>query len=389
MIPQAVTARKPGAVFICISTLHVLNAIEVRHHWRIPEDQCVLIVLPRIGGGQADLSAAIELVKWNRVIRLQADPVYDHAAPIRERLLQAWRLGRAIQHWQMHIKPFRGCHTLCFPHLNKIAIKRMLAWLRPQHLILIDDGTLSMRLLNSVSGFPEYDPITEFAEFHQLPVDGQALRRRFIFSLFGALNVWHGLLVNGLHARRYTLFSTFAEAAPLGVASVRNTYAWLKERSARRGKSDATVHFLGAPLVERDGVTWEQYSGWLRMVRDAYRPYRFVYYLHPVESDAFGQRISELLSCEVRREVLPYEAVFALSERRPRVVVSWFCSALENILVLSDKVPRVEAFRIPRSEQTDTATFRSARDFYRRYKNSKAIKLRSLSGVAWTRRVSG
>src|SRR5690554_4986854 len=149
-------------VFICISSLHVLNAIEARYHWRLNPESCVLLLLPRVDDRRDALEEIIGMVPWGEVLYIENDPKFDFEVSLGEQFSSAKRLYLAIRKWRKILRPWKRCSLLCMPCLNNSMMKRLHAWLRPDTLILTDDGTLTGRVLYKRRSYLEYDPIEDY-----------------------------------------------------------------------------------------------------------------------------------------------------------------------------------------------------------------------------------
>ncbi|MEX0870807.1 MAG: hypothetical protein WD609_03955 [Aquisalimonadaceae bacterium] len=157
-----------------------------------------------------------------------------------------------------------------------------------------------------------------------------------------------------------------------------NRLTWLRERITATREVSNEVHFLGAPLVERDGVSEARYLSWLTKIRDGHPGRDFVYVLHPSESESFAQRISMNLDMITRRYDLPYEVELCLMRSRPSVIASWFCSALDNLAAAGIPDLLLQAYRLPpvklpRRKQRQAVIFEAAEQFYRRHEGGGRV----------------
>lgn len=187
------------------------------------------------------------------------------------------------------------------------------------------------------------------------------------------------------YPRAQTYF-TVAETWPLPPGRWEpNRLGWLRDRLEELSPDASELHFLGAPLVERDGVPFADYIDWLRRVQqDSTDGRKMVYVPHPRESEEFLGRLSKGLEIEIRSLGLPYEIALATMQRRPAVVASWFCSALEHLEVVGLPGLQLVAYRIPAFKSTlskkrkanQAAIFRAADAFYRRHESGSGIDVR-------------
>ncbi|GIZ11942.1 hypothetical protein NCCP436_13580 [Pseudomonas sp. NCCP-436] len=158
---------------------------------------------------------------------------------------------------------------------------------------------------------------------------------------------------------------------------------WFRERLRNSETDESLVHFLGAPLVERDGVPEAAYIRWLKNLIAHYDGKRFVYILHPRESNDWGKKLAQQLNIPVVRQQLPYEIELCMMRKRPQVVASWFCSALDNLGNCG--VPNLElvAYRLPKvklaeDKQRQGKILEAAELFYRRHEGGDKVSVREI-----------
>jgi len=183
------------------------------------------------------------------------------------------------------------------------------------------------------------------------------------------------------------VYFSIYEIWPLAPARwVRNEQPWFRERLKNSECDEGLVHFLGAPLVERDGIAERAYLDWLRNLMAHYEGKRFIYILHPRESVDWGNKLSHALNMRVLRQKLPYEIELCMMPRRPKVVASWFCSALDNLGNCA--VPNLElvAFRLPKvrlaeDKQRQGKILEAAELFYRRHEQGDKVRVLDIPGA--------
>jgi len=185
---------------------------------------------------------------------------------------------------------------------------------------------------------------------------------------------------------RQVYFSMY-EIWPLAPARwVRNEQPWFKSKLTESLPDMELVHFLGAPLVERDGIGEAAYLEWLRNLIAYYEGKRFVYILHPRESNEWGQKLSRLLRIPVIRQKLPYEIELCMMPKRPHVVASWFCSALDNLGNCAIANLELVAYRLPKvqlaaDKQRQGKILEAAELFYRRHAGGDKVSVREIPGA--------
>lgn len=187
--------------------------------------------------------------------------------------------------------------------------------------------------------------------------------------------IWHGrILKNRINLPRAQSIFTVYDLFPVnGVQVVRNDQSMLRKAMEGKDRDASQVHFLGAPFVERDGMSEALYINWLKTIRGEYpESAHFIYLLHPRESDAFGARLKKALEVDVTRFGLPYELELMRMEAAPSVIASWFCTALDNLAVANPPGMQLVSYRLPpfgqmKLKPRQKPIFDSADEFYRRH----------------------
>jgi hypothetical protein len=140
-------------------------------------------------------------------------------------------------------------------------------------------------------------------------------------------------------------FSAYRIEVPPRTTYRHNAYDRLRRQIAP-GRVDSLVLILGQPLIEDGYVSEEVYLSLLRRLASEYSDYTVVYVPHKRER-APSQRVVSQLGLQVERYVDPIEIVLATGRRSPRVLTSFFCSALENARLMFGDAMSLSALRIP------------------------------------------
>lgn len=143
---QALTAsdshatRKPQAVFICNSPLHVYNAIQAAAHWGLDTANCIL-VLKVITEKIALPSLLEELVSWQEVVRIEPFPVPPRlkATGFKKNIIQY----RFFRDWQKRLDTAIGCRYVFLCHNRQEDNQVIASYLQARELVWLEDGTLS------------------------------------------------------------------------------------------------------------------------------------------------------------------------------------------------------------------------------------------------------
>ncbi|WP_395505116.1 hypothetical protein [Ectopseudomonas hydrolytica] len=139
----------PLTVFICNTSLHIMNAMDACVAFNIDAASAWLVIKTVPAAPANSIKPVVELAPWGRVIWVGDVPVEGRGffSFIRYQLAQ-YKYYRA---WQQELKKARGVSRV-FLSFNRMIANRIIAsWLRPREVVWLDDGTLSYALaLDSV-----------------------------------------------------------------------------------------------------------------------------------------------------------------------------------------------------------------------------------------------
>lgn len=175
---------------------------------------------------------------------------------------------------------------------------------------------------------------------------------------------------------RQTIYSVYDLFPVNGIRVVENDQSLLRSSLDSKEVNCSLVHFLGAPFVERDSMNETLYFSMLEAIRKSYsNDVRFVYLLHPRESNGFGAKIKKRLGFEVYRYALPYELELIRMQETPSVIASWFCTAFDNLSKANSAKVKLLSYRLPpfktlNLKLAQKPIFDAAEDFYRRHSTS-------------------
>ncbi|WP_051076742.1 hypothetical protein [Thioalkalivibrio sp. ALgr3] len=411
------------AVAIVNSPMHVWQIREACAHWGVPLQDVWVVVFKQTSVNGETLERTLdEIGDWGRVFWLATPPTLRTGLP---GLASVLRRERHRADWQRHLAGARGPRFV-MAALNRLPVNRQVAaWLGGEELIWLDDGTMTPTLVSMDAARVAGMPAKRKAGRNQGRKGGTRRRsiwhrfRRLISGIPGVVWLWRRIgprgagLIRGAdvwlqrhrglppwtaptmeldplalkraYPRPQTYF-TVAETWPLPPGRWEpNRLGWLRDRLEESSPDAGELHFLGAPLVERDGVPFADYIDWLRRVQqDSSDGREMVYVPHPWESEEFLGRVAKELDIEIRSLGLPYEIALATMQRRPAVVASWFCSALEHLEVVGLPDLQLVAYRIPAFKSTlskkrkanQAAIFGAADAFYRRHESGSGIDVR-------------
>jgi hypothetical protein len=202
--------------------------------------------------------------------------------------------------------------------------------------------------------------------------------------------IWHVKILKNFISlpKKQSIFTVYNLFPINGVKVVRNTQPLLRQHLSSKPIDVTAVHFLGAPFVERDKIDQSLYFSWLSHIKNELpEGAKFLYLLHPRESDEFGAIIKKDLGIDVVRYALPYELELMRMESLPGVIASWFCTALDNLAFASTGGLKLISYRLPEFEilnikPNQKPIFDAAEDFYRRHSGpDSAVEVREIPSL--------
>lgn len=188
--------------------------------------------------------------------------------------------------------------------------------------------------------------------------------------------------ISGVVENEVTWFTRYVDSAKHANVKYRENYISYTRQlvsSKERSKGQpAWTAILGQPLVERGGVTFDTY---IRGVRLACRESVGVaiYIPHWRESPQFVERLRSAVDIETRTYKLPFEIAYVESKEPPARVVSFFSSAIENLIGMGFCDTQYEALRIPIEEIKQVQMRQYAQDAYQRFERNPNIRVRDLA----------
>jgi hypothetical protein len=140
-------------------------------------------------------------------------------------------------------------------------------------------------------------------------------------------------------------FTAYDIDARDGDQVVKNDYLHLRKQTAHHVRRDY-VFFLGQSLIEDKWIEKKVYFEYLKKVRSSFAGKDLFYIPHPRESCETVSYIENSIGFKIRRIDLPIEYHIALNDDKPKVLASFFCSALVNCLIIYEHLLKSKAFYI-------------------------------------------
>jgi hypothetical protein len=334
-------------VFVVDNPFQLLNAVEAVHALALTRNHLVIIAEP---GPHHSFARLVRPEDWESVhyLSLTVDADRFHFPLLGARLASAVTQGcRRLMRLQRRrrldraIARFRNVRGLFLGHYwaeHKPFMRHVANTLSHAELYLVDDGTDII----DINERRKLAPPPAVADVAPSPVRG-GFWRRIAAALRARYYDW-----NVAEAPSLTFFSAYDLQVRAGDHLIRNDYRHLRSLAAAAGPA-AGVYFLGQCLAEDRYMEEAVYLEYLRQAREHLGGEEILYVPHPRQAPGLIQRIRELPGFRIVSFDVPIEFALVINGRAPRILASFFCSALESCrLVLGDGLPTVAFLISPR-----------------------------------------
>lgn len=345
-------------LFILDTPLQLLNSIEARHHFRNRPSDLVLLLWP--GWSPRTFHTLLNQLDWNSVTWISMDATRPNH---RYRIL-GYKLSDQINEYRWTYRQFARRTRLDTilkqsGHVDRLVVGNLLqeyfqyVAMRVPHseLIAVDDGTDTLRVaeqrFNNECAVVEEHPHNYFKRAKRY------IRKRWV--------EW-----DTAQPKSVCFFTAYDIEPPPQDHIVRNNYRWLRERAAG-SVLDNSVYFLGQPLIEDGYLREASYFDYLDRACRYFGGMPLVYIPHKRESAKTVEGVKQKIGLPVTRFDDPIEVALAFGKTRPKVLASFFCSALENCSILFGNTMEALAFYLPKDIQLfDDSPSEDIYDYFRR-----------------------
>jgi len=324
-------------IFLVKSPLQLLNAVEAKHHFRIDDDDCILVIMGDRKSYPQLMSLSAVNQQWrnvlliNNISLLPGNPLkgqnmgHGYVNSRRKTLLRSsfftiWRLNRLAKFLENVERIFIGDY-------NYVYMRHMINTVRHKHTVLLDDGTATVEVARMRLEM-------EFDE----PAYNVKKRAKLVAKQF-----FQGL--KSKPPEKLCFFTAFELEVNLNDKIVKNYFQFLKNESQSLALIDS-VYFLGSPLVETGVMIKQGYLDQLSMVNDFFKGKEVVYVAHRREDKEKLAQIQKELNMKICIFDYPIEYQVAILGPTPKVVASFICSALDNLRVIMDKKLKIISFKL-------------------------------------------
>lgn len=324
-------------IFLVKSPLQLLNAIEAKHHYQLQADDCYLLVM-------ADRKSFPQLIQqveasgeWLHVVPIYRVPLWfsdpwreldetDDLLQQRDTLLRSSffnirRLNRLARHGGEVGYVFIGDN-------NNIYMRHFAHVVSHRQSVLLDDGTSTLDIAcQRLQGVRQRKPA-------RISKRLKRLAKRWLQGL------------RDEQPEQVEFFTVYNIEVSASDRRVKNDFRFLR-RHAQTLKQSDDVYFLGSPLSEVGLMDEEEYLCQLGRVRAHWPDAAMVYVAHRRESVEKLKQIETQLSMAVRLFDFPIEYQIAVLGPRPRQIISFFTSALDNLHQILGEDIHISACRLP------------------------------------------
>lgn len=336
----------PVNVFLIETPLQLLNAIEAKNYFKLfnnhllvrlgegPQETLKSLVLERDWDGVHYITFYNKTMKFEfgllgqRISKRIQGYCYDYQQYLNRKKLDsiAISLGRAKN---IFLGNYIGNRKL----YDVIYMRHFANTLKHDKLYILDDGTDIMQVNEERKNvrLRNESPKGSDSFFSRLK---EMYRKNFID--------W-----NHSDADSVTFFSAYDMNVGSNDYLIRNEYKYLRKIAAKVNPSDE-IFFLGQWLIGDRYMREEYYLDYLRKVKEYFAGEKLVYIPHPRESFNIINKIKESLGLEIKQFNVPIEYEISIRGNIPKVLASFFSSALQNChMILGQKVKIISFYLAP------------------------------------------
>jgi hypothetical protein len=337
-------------VFFIETPLQLVNAIEAKHALELTDNHVVILLSdiypvglfrPLLGDEQWDSAQYVDsrVPARHALHRLRDHPSQRIRSYYETTELRDLRKRLDALAGSLGVADALVLGNYCLDHMRHFANA-----LSHEKLILIDDGTTTL----------------DIADDRRRYAAGRSprVRRSRTDALVNFLIGWRlG------HRDRATFFTVYDMDVGSADTLVRHSYDYLRGR-ASEFECNGEVLFLGQTIYY-EGISEDAYLDELRRVGAHFAGDTLVYAPHKGEKPDRVERIRQELGWEIRRYDAPIEYQLAMRGPLPRILASFYSSALENCrLIFGSRLMIESVYLDPGLVPRAAAFVRSVYDYY-------------------------
>ena len=324
--------------------LQLLNAIEAKNNFNLKV--CALVIFTTPGIDIKHFSSIINEESWEEIYYF--DPNMRWPAPALRSLKSLRRFIGFMEQWKRRsrldrfFRRFRNVKNIVLGHYGQIHFLHIANILQAPNCILVDDGTDSLWVARK--RFYSAKHIKD-ARKESISIAWRAKR----------MVTKH---VHWMTQQRATLtfFSSYRLELPPQDQLVENSYAVARKRTVSQRVEERCI-FIGQALVEDGYLERGEFESLLLAIKGQLSPDTMVYVPHPREVKPLLQESLAKLGIDMQPLEMPIEHFLMFSDTLPKVVASFFSSALDNCRLIWGGRMRIVAFRIPENSLSKQQAF--------------------------------
>jgi len=324
-------------LFILRSPLQIINAIELIGHFKLTNN-IVILIFNSLDNNTQQIEELMAQAKWEKVIRLESTK--------KSKLLQYVKLIRKLQkdeYKYLIIGNYGTIQKIMIPNLSK------------EKVFYIDDGTETIATYNN---YIKKNKLNKY-DFREL---------RF--------------LAFGLKVRikdKINLFTYFDLESVNGIEVIKNNLLFLKKNNLSKLERTNDIYFIGQPLDDVQVLEIEDYVNVLEAISRFYNK-KIIYTPHRSESKNLQKSIDSIDSnlLEVIKPNIPIELYFLKQNIYPRMIVSYFSTALSTLKIIYDEID-IKVIKIPYEKIKNKKYYNDfLEDYYKKVKPDSIIMFKEL-----------
>lgn len=348
-------------VFLIETPLQMLNAIEARAHFRGNRNFLEILTSPPF-----PCEVFLPLIEegvWDEIRYMTIRDEGDMRASdprltkLRKKVEEYHRYYKQLQYRQALDKVAKSLGRVERLFLGSYLQSYMRHFANKVHyekLLVLDDGTDTLRVNE---------------ERKKVKLEGKVRGFNRIKEVAHA--IFHDW--NAGDVERMIFFSTFDLQVADRDILIKNDYAYLRSLvSGARRRNE--VFFLGQPLIEDGYLTAAKYKEYLSAVQRHFKGEDIVYFPHRRESGKSAEDLASELGLTVRRTDVPIEYELTVRGNVPKVLASFFCSALDNCRLMLNGELMIKAFQIRQDDLLCVKDF--VEDIYEYFRQKEGPKFR-------------
>ncbi|NOQ90418.1 MAG: hypothetical protein GQ549_05685 [Gammaproteobacteria bacterium] len=315
------------SVFLVKTPLQLLNALEARYHFVIPKQDSVLIIMGDRKSQPQILALAQAMHEWGSVIVLNqmnlffGDPLKCEHLPWYKDLFSSNVFSKSfsnVRRLNRINKRLGKVDYIFIGYARYIYMTHFMNVMPHNKTVLLDDGNATLQL--AIERKQGVLPSLKFKKKIKLAAK----------KLFQRVKD---------EARENLIFFTMYDIAVANNDQlVRNSFKKIKSDINERGLTD-DIYFVGSPISESNFVSEQTYLDQLKKIKEYYCGKNLIYIAHRREHPEKLKKISQLLQINTIIFEYPIEYQLAIVGPRPKVLASFFSSAIDSCqLIFADSI---------------------------------------------------